>query len=85
MTPYRSLLGDFADAQAEERYLAIMRRMTPEQKWAAAFELWELAVEAARAGVRAQHPDWTEARVRAEVARRIIEAHGTARVPVPGA
>ncbi len=86
MTPYRSLLGDFADATAERRYLEIMRRKTPEQKWAIAFELWEMAVEAARAGVRAQHPDWAEAQVRAEVARRILEANGgAARLPVAGA
>ena len=86
MTPYRSLIGDFANAEAEERYLDIMRRKTPEQKWAIAFELWELAVEAARCGVRTQHPDWPETQVRAEVARRILEANGgAARLPVSGA
>jgi hypothetical protein len=81
--PYRSLLGDFANAEAEARYVEIMRRMTPEQKWAMAFELWELAVEATRAGVRTQHPDWSEAQVQAEVARRILEANGgAARLPL---
>jgi hypothetical protein len=81
---YRSVLGDFASREAEEFYLAVMRRMTPEQKWRAAIELWELAVEFARAGVRSSHPDWPEVQVRNEVTRRILESHGTtARLPVP--
>jgi len=79
---YRSLLGDFESPKAEAFYVGVLRRMTPEQKWQAAFELWQLAVEIARAGVRADHPDWPDAQVRAEVARRILEAHGTARLPV---
>lgn len=82
---YRSALGDFATREAEEFYLAVMRRMTPEQKWRAAIELWELAVEFARAGVRSSHPGWSEMQVQNEVARRILEMNGTtARLPVPG-
>ena len=77
---YHSLIGDFANAEAEQFYLDVMRRMTPEQKWEAAFELWEMACEASRAGVRLQNPDWPEARVRAEVAQRIMEANGAARI-----
>lgn len=81
---YQSLLGDFESPQAEQFYVEVLRRMTPEQKWLAAFELWELTVEAARAHVRAAHANWPETRVRAEVARRILEANGTARLPLPG-
>ena len=81
---YHSLLGDFESAKAEQFYIDTLRRMTPDQKWAVAFELWEMAVEVARSGVRAQHPDWPEGRVQAEVARRIMEANGAARLPVPG-
>ena len=81
---YRSALGDFDSPRAEAFYVAVLRRMTPEQKWAAAFELWELTVETSRAQVRASHPDWPEARVRTEVARRILEANGTARLPLSG-
>ena len=80
---YRSVLGDFESPKAEQFYVDVLRRMTPEQKWTAACELWQLAVDAARAQVRAAHPDWTEVQVRAEVAQRILEANGTARLPVP--
>lgn len=79
-TMYHSPLGDFANAEAEAFYLDVMRRKTPEERVAAACELWEMAVEASRAGVRLQHPHWPEARVRAEVAQRIMEANGAARI-----
>jgi hypothetical protein len=83
---YHSLLGDFESPQAEEFYINVLRRMTPEQKWQAAINLWQMAVEAARAHVRAEHPDWPETEVRATVARRILEANGgAARLPVAGA
>jgi len=82
---YRSLLGDFESPQAEEFYVNVLRRMTPEQKWQAAINLWQMAVEASRANVRAEHPDWSEAQVRATVARRILEANGgAARLPAAG-
>jgi len=79
---YHSLLGDFESRRAEEFYLDVMRCLTPEQKWQIAINLWEMAVEAARANVRAEQPDWPEARVRATVAQRILEANGgAARLP----
>jgi hypothetical protein len=83
---YQSLLGDFESRQAEEFYLDVLRRMTPEQKWQTAINLWQMAVDASRANVRAEHPDWPEDQVRAAVARRILEANGgAARLPVAGA
>ena len=79
---YHSLLGDFESPRAEAFYIDVLRRMTPEQKWQAAIDLWEMAVEASRANVRAEHPDWPEEQVHATIARRILEAHGdTARLP----
>jgi hypothetical protein len=81
----RTLLGDFESPRAEQFYIETLRRMTPEQKWQAAFELWQLAVDAARARARADHPDWSEQQVRAEIARRILEENGAARLPVSGA
>ena len=82
---YHSLLGDFESPQAEAFYLDVLRRMTPEQKWQAAINLWQMAVDASRANVRAEHPDWPENQVRATVARRILEANGgAARLPVAG-
>ncbi len=83
---YRSLLGDFESPKAEAFYVKTLRRMTPEQKWQAAFGLWQMAVEAARDNVRAAHPDWSDAQVRSTVARRILEANGgAARIPVSSA
>jgi len=73
---YRSLLGDFESPRAEEFYVNVLRRMTPEQKWQAAIDLWEMAVEASRANVRAEHPDWPEEQGRATIVRRILEANG---------
>jgi hypothetical protein len=77
---YRSALGDFESEKAEQFYLDVLRRMTPDQKWQAAFELWQMAVDATRAAVARVHPDWTTAQVRAEVARRIMDENGAARV-----
>lgn len=79
---YRSALGDFESPRAEQFYIETLRRMTPDQKWHAAFELWQMAVDTTRARVAKDHPDWTTAQVRAEVARRIMEANGAARLPV---
>jgi Rv0078B-related antitoxin len=79
---YHSLLGDFESPQAEAFYINVLRRMTPEQKWQTAIELWEMAVETARAAVRAEHPDWSETHVQTTVARRILESNGGAtRIP----
>ncbi len=75
---YRSLLGDFESPRAEAFYVDALRRMTPEEKWQAAIGLWEIAVETARAAVRAEHPEWSEAQVQATVARRILESNGGA-------
>ncbi len=77
---YRSALGDFESPKAEQFYIEVLRRMTPDQKCQAAFELWQMAVDTSRAGVAQDHPDWTTAQVRAEVARRIMEANGAARI-----
>ena len=78
----RSALGDFESPRAEQFYIDVLRRMTPDQKWQAAFELWQMAVDTTRARVAKDHPDWTTAQARAEVARRIMEANGAARLPV---
>jgi hypothetical protein len=74
---YRSALGDFESERAEQFYLSVMARKTPEQKWLIAIELWEMAVEAARSQLRSVHPDWPEADIQAAVARRILDSHGT--------
>lgn len=73
-------MRDFDSPKAEQFYLEVIRRMPPEQRWNLACELWALTAEVARAGIRSRHPDWTEDQVQAELARRIMEANGAARV-----
>jgi Rv0078B-related antitoxin len=46
------------------------RRMTPQQRLAIGFELYQLSRTIVRQGVKTQHPDWDDSRVAAEVARR---------------
>ena len=41
--------------------------MTPSQKLKAAMDLYYSAKELKAAGLRYQHPDWTEERIREEV------------------
>jgi len=74
---YRSALGDFATREAEQFYLESLRRKSVEQPMRIAMELWQMAVEVACAGVRRDHPDWSEAQVRREVARRTMLLDGT--------
>jgi hypothetical protein len=47
------------------------RRTAPEQKLLAGPELFEMACEITRAGIRHQHPDADEAQVEAILARRL--------------
>lgn len=54
--------------------------MTGEERLSLAFELRELVMEVAGAGVRAQHPHLKDEEVRAILARRVMEANGAARI-----
>lgn len=51
--------------------LAVLRRKTPEDRVHMLDAIWSGAVAIVRGSVRSQHPDWNEARVNAEVARRM--------------
>jgi len=51
----------------EEIDTAILRRMTPGQKLAVMHALWVQAWELKAAGIRMQHPDWTDAQVQDRV------------------
>ncbi len=48
--------------------------MTPDERWAVAQSLYRTAREVKRAGVRAEHPDWSEERVLEEVRRQFLRA-----------
>ncbi|MBI4785690.1 MAG: hypothetical protein HY782_01405 [Chloroflexi bacterium] len=71
---------DYADLASYQRRIEILRRMTGEQRLALAFDMWKTARETTRAGIRAQHPNFSPEAVDREVARRIMIANGAARV-----
>ena len=50
------------------------RRMSPESKLAAGAELFDLACELARSGIRMQHPDATEDQTQAMLRERLAIA-----------
>ena len=45
-----------------------LRRMNPAEKWKISLGLLETATEARLAALRRAHPDWTEDRLRSELA-----------------
>jgi hypothetical protein len=58
------------DPRAHEIQLAVYRRMTPAQRSLLAVELSESVRATARAGIRARHPDYSDADV--ERALRVL-------------
>lgn len=58
-------LDSSTDADLQHREL--LRRMSFQQKWELADTLYQTAWALKTAGVRSQHPDWTEERVHAAV------------------
>ena len=60
------------DEQTTPEQFAIYRRMTPEQRLKVAEGLYWSARKLKTAGVRSQHPDWSDAQVHAEVNRLFL-------------
>lgn len=56
-------------AEAQAIQLKIQSAMSGEQRILLAFEMSEFARELARAGIRHDHPEWTEAQVARELLR----------------
>ncbi|MBI5408503.1 MAG: hypothetical protein HZA14_03965 [Nitrospirae bacterium] len=52
----------------------VLRRKTPQQRLAIAFGIWSSARKQLTNYLRSQHPDWNEAMIQKEVARRL--SHG---------
>jgi hypothetical protein len=55
-------------------YIATLRRMTGAQKVRAAFGLYWTARKIKAAGLRAQHPDWTEEQIQQRVKEIFMHA-----------
>jgi hypothetical protein len=55
--------------EIEAMQLEIRRRMSPGKRFRVALEISELCRELRKAGIRKQHPDWTERQVMIELFR----------------
>ncbi len=69
---------DYTDRASYQAQIDALRRMTGEQRFALAIEMWTTACETTRAGIRAQHPLFSPSEVERELARRIMIANGAA-------
>ena len=58
-----------ADEQTSPEQFALLRRMTPDQRWRAAYRLYWTCRRHKAAFLHSLHPDWSEAQVNAEVRR----------------
>ncbi len=56
-----------ADEQMRPEYIAILRRMTWDEKWIMIHKLYRDDRNLRLADMRAQHPDWSEEQVKREV------------------
>jgi hypothetical protein len=68
------------DFEGRKTYLTALRRLTGEERLTLAFELRELVMEVATAGIRAQHPHLKDEGGQTILARRVMEANGAARI-----
>lgn len=62
-----------SDEQASPEQIAVLRRMTPAQRWRAGHRLYWTMRRHKAAFLHSQHPEWSEKRVEEEV--RIIFMH----------
>jgi Rv0078B-related antitoxin len=56
-------------AKVEAMQLEIRRRMTPEQRLLVALDISDFCRELRKAGIRRDHPDWSERQVMIELFR----------------
>jgi hypothetical protein len=61
--PYAFLMTAKSSQTARSVQTAIYRKMTPKEKWAVAKDLYATAWRLKAAGVRHQHPEWTDEQV----------------------
>lgn len=58
----------------ELEYIRTLRTMTPEQKLLATASLNDLARELKGAGLRAQHPEWSEEQIQTAIREMFLNA-----------
>jgi len=66
-----SPLPDDAPNSAQIR---LFSAMTPDQRWAVARSLYRTTRDVKRAGVRAEHPEWSDEQVLEEVRQQFLRA-----------
>ncbi len=64
--------------EAERRQAELIRRMSPGRRLEIAQELYETAWQLKEAGLRRQHPDWSDADIRAKCRRIFITGYAGA-------
>lgn len=57
------------DERPSREQIRILRKMTPESRWQAAYNLYWTARRHKRAFLRRQHPEWSEPELEREVRR----------------
>ncbi len=62
------------DEQPSPKQIEILRQMSGERRLRVAEQLYWTARKVKAAGVRSQHPDWSEEEVKAEVRRIFLHA-----------
>jgi hypothetical protein len=70
---YKGVPGLPDDAPDPEQ-MRLFSAVTPNERWAVARSLYRTARDVKRAGVRAEHPDWSEEQVLGEVRRQFLRA-----------
>lgn len=63
-----------ADEQTSPEQLALLRQMTPEERWRTARLLYWTMRRHKAAFIRSQHPDWADEQVADEVKRIFLNA-----------
>jgi Rv0078B-related antitoxin len=61
----------FTDEVLDDAMAAILRQKTPAERLAIAFRMWAFAQQMVRETLRREHPEWDDAELRRQVARRM--------------
>ena len=69
MTRARHIVRMLPDEEPSAEQIAILRRMTPEQRWQAARRLYWACRRHKAAYIQSLHPGWPDEQVEAEVGR----------------
>ena len=62
------------DDAPDPEQIRLFSAMTPDDRWAVARSLYRTARDLKRAGVEAEHPEWSEEQVLEEVRRQFLRA-----------